>query len=900
MVPVTALCFFLTGTAVLFLRHPHLAGPSRWLARGLALFVVAASATTLLEYLLGRGLWIDWLFPNSLLDTPDGFRPGRSAPGAALAFLALGWALLTLEGAAPAARMAVAESLASVAGIVGMLALAGYVYGATALYAMPLTYPGMAPHSAVGLLVLSAGVLSIRPDLPLIVLLFSPRAGGVMVRRLLIGALAIPTLGLLVMLGARSSLYGHPFAAALLAVAAMVIAIALVVSTGHTLDRLDAARAASERAVAEREERLRDLIDQASDAIMIGNFDGRYTEVNDAACRMLGYRREELVGQTITDLIPPADVPRLKQSRATLLRGAIDVDEWEFRKRDGTYLPVEVSAKILRDGRWQAMVRDISARRETERASTAVAEAVTVTPQSSVDAVLQTVAVEAQHVADAEYVAVGLGGREDQPFEPWVFVGLPPERSAAIERTPRAIGVLGAVALEDRVIRVADVRRDPAFSGFPPHHPEMTSFLGVPIRSRGRPIGILYLANKRGAAAFSLEDERNIERLAARAGTAIETARLYQAEGLLRAWLEAMIDQIPEGVILTNADGSSHSENRSIQAFAHDTGRRDRLGHAVRYDLRLPDGRPVPPDDEPRIRALIDGTATMRRELALRHPDGRLVPMLVSAAPVLDAQGRRSGAVAIYQDISTLKELERLREEWSSAVAHDLRQPVGIISVGTGLLASQLDRGQLDDARTVLERIRQSTTRLNRMITDLLDVSRIGARRLTLERIETDLVPWLDDAAGRLAMLAPGNPVRLRTEVDRAGAFIDPMRIEQVLGNLISNAAKYGEPGADITIRLASADDHFEVGVTSRGPGILPAELPMLFHRFSRTDAARKGATPGLGLGLYICKGLVEAHGGTIRATSEPGAETTFTFTIPGVAAGIRHVKPDSEERRAA
>jgi signal transduction histidine kinase len=273
--------------------------------------------------------------------------------------------------------------------------------------------------------------------------------------------------------------------------------------------------------------------------------------------------------------------------------------------------------------------------------------------------------------------------------------------------------------------------------------------------------------------------------------------------------------------------------------------------------------------------------------------------MLVSAAPVLDAQGRRSGAVAIYQDISTRKELERLREEWSSAVAHDLRQPVGIISVGAGLLATQLDRGQLDEARTVLGRIRQSTERLNRMITDLLDVSRIGAGRLVIERTETDLVPWLDDAVGRLAMLAPRNPVRLRTELHRAVASIDPMRIEQVLGNLISNAAKYGEPGADVTIRLAAAGVHFEVGVTSRGLGILPTELPMLFHRFSRTDAARKGAAPGLGLGLYICKGLVEAHGGTIRVTSEPGVETTFTFTIPGVTEATRRVTRDSESRAA-
>ena len=520
-----------------------------------------------------------------------GYPPGRSAPVTAAAFILLGSALLMLD-TEPAVRTDLSEVLAVGAALIALLAIAGYVYGATALYGT--VYKGMAPHTAGAILALSTSVLCARPDRPLITLVASTRAGGFAVRRLLIGAPAIFVLGFVVTLGFRGSLYGEPFAAALLAVVAMTIATALVLSTGRMLDRVDALRTASERALADREEQLRDLIENASDGVFIADLDGRYTEVNDAGCRMLGYRREDLLGKTIMDLIPAHEIPRLQIVRGDLLRGGSHVDEWTIKRQDGTYMPVEVSTKILPDGRWQGLVRDISARKDLERASEAVIEAVGSTPQSSVQAVLQTIAIQAQLVADAEYVALGMSGTADRPFDPWVFVGLSPERASMIGRTPRAVGLLGLVSEQDGVVRVADIRRHPAFRGLPPHHPPITSFLGVPIRRRDRSIGQLYLANKRGSAEFTLADERAIERLAAHAATVIETARLYQAEGLERAWLQAMVDQMPEGVILSDSTGATHIESRSMQAYARETGQRDHLGRPIEYDLYTPTGQSIP------------------------------------------------------------------------------------------------------------------------------------------------------------------------------------------------------------------------------------------------------------------------------------------------------------------
>jgi len=359
--------------------------------------------------------------------------------------------------------------------------------------------------------------------------------------------------------------------------------------------------------------------------------------------------------------------------------------------------------------------------------------------------------------------------------------------------------------------------------------------------------------------------------------------RTLRTERLERAWLAAVIDQMPEGVVLTNATGTT-LENRSMQAFArHDTPG-DQRQPAVRYDLRLPDGRPVAEGDQPQTRALATGAPTISQEFSLRHPDGRLLPMLVSAAPVFDEQGNRSGAVTIYQDISTLKELERMREEWSSVVAHDLRQPVAIIAFEADRLGRMFDSGRLAEGSKVTERIRRSTSRLNTMINDLLDVSRLEARRLSLERTKTDLASFIEDAVDRLSSLVPGRRIRLQVHVRPAPAWVDAARFEQVLGNLISNAVKYGEPEGEIAVELATQGSQFRISVVNAGSGIPPGEIPTLFERFARGRTTRGSGVPGLGLGLYICKGLIEAHGGRIWAESTPGKKTTFSFTVPMLA----------------
>ena len=299
--------------------------------------------------------------------------------------------------------------------------------------------------------------------------------------------------------------------------------------------------------------------------------------------------------------------------------------------------------------------------------------------------------------------------------------------------------------------------------------------------------------NKRGAPEFTDHDERMVEQLAVRVGTIIETATLYQAEGLERAWLKSVIDQMPDGVLLNDINGVTRAENRMLQEFASTTNQVDPWGQPVRYDLRLPNDQPVSIDDQPHIRAIIDGKTTPPTEFALYHSDGRRVPMLVSASPVFDVYGHRSGAVTIYQDISAIKELQRLRDEWTSIVAHDLRQPVNVIAMDASMLDARLQRGQLDECRRSAVRIQRSATQLDAMIHDLLDASVIDAGRLTLNRKPTELI----------------------------------------------------------------------------------------FDRFVRSESTRGSRVEGLGLGLYISRGIVEAHGGRMWAESTAADTTSFHLTIP-------------------
>jgi signal transduction histidine kinase len=260
-----------------------------------------------------------------------------------------------------------------------------------------------------------------------------------------------------------------------------------------------------------------------------------------------------------------------------------------------------------------------------------------------------------------------------------------------------------------------------------------------------------------------------------------------------------------------------------------------------------------------------------------------IVLIVVAGFAVLIAWQRQQLAretCALTVANAQLRNLEQERAAWTSIIAHDLRQPMVIILGYADLLLRQANTHAPVLVPSV-EHIRTSAHHLNRMIADLLDVSRITTQRFSVDRKVVNLPQLIHSTAERTAATMPSHPVRVEIVGTIPDLAVDSQRIEQVLDNLLSNAAKYSTPQSEIDLKLERLSDRVQVSVTNQGPGIPPEELPHLFARFYRTQEARAGAVRGLGLGLHISKGIVEAHGGRIWAESVPGQTTRFCFTLP-------------------
>jgi signal transduction histidine kinase len=468
----------------------------------------------------------------------------------------------------------------------------------------------------------------------------------------------------------------------------------------------------------------------------------------------------------------------------------------------------------------------------------------------------------------------------DKPFDPWVYSGVSDDTVKAIGHPPRPIGLLGFVAKENQVLRLTEAADHLAMEKLPPGHPPIHSLLGVPVLYRGKSVGNLFLANKKGAREFSPEDQITVELLASHAGFAVAIADHYRTEVLGRDWLKGVIDQMPEAVIIFNEKGQITLQNQvALSMVADRTLGLDVLGNPILYDLRRPTGEPLPQEERPLIRVLEDRQASTGVELLLYARGRRRIPVLVNATPILDSDSHITGAVAVFQDISAIKELQRLREEWLSIVAHDLRQPINVISGLADLIALDKDSLPPETSRQV-DMIASNVATLERMIHDLLDASRIEARQLSVEKKPADLGDIVKTTGETFRRTSPDHKLRIRIPAEPCPVFIDSQRIEQVLSNLLSNAAKYSDKDTEIELELESRDHEVWISVSNYGIGLTAEQIQNLFQRYYRTPTSGQLAA-GIGLGLYIAQGLVEAHSGKIWAESAPGRKTTFTFSLP-------------------
>jgi signal transduction histidine kinase len=504
-----------------------------------------------------------------------------------------------------------------------------------------------------------------------------------------------------------------------------------------------------------------------------------------------------------------------------------------------------------------------------------------VTSELELDLVLRRIVDLARELAKARYAALGVPDGRGELAE-FLTSGMTDEQERRIGPLPRGRGLLGLLLREPKTIRLADLSAHAASVGFPEKHPPMKSFLGVPIISRGRVVGNLYLTEKVGEPEFSETDARLIEILARHAGVAIENARLYSDLQEQQEQLRVILDQLPEAVLfLESAPNRVTMMNREARKM---------IGGDVEFPIPLETfaemlvlkdqrGNPIPLEQRPMFRSLVAGEVITRQEATYESSVVTGRTQLINSVPIF-SEGTIVASLVVFQDITAIKEIDQLKDDFLSLVSHELRTPLTTIHAGTQLLLAPPGTIEESDRDDILRDMHNESSRLATVIQNMMQLAQVQAGRLE-HQIEPVLVSQVvRTAVGRFNSAAQDREIRVDVEPDLV-VMADPESIDGILRNLIQNAIKYTPSGTPIDVCACAVGELVEFTVRDYGAGIPIEDIDSIFERFQRGAQGRSGRSPGMGLGLYLVRLLVEAQGGTVGVERPDDGGTRFRLDFP-------------------
>lgn len=384
------------------------------------------------------------------------------------------------------------------------------------------------------------------------------------------------------------------------------------------------------------------------------------------------------------------------------------------------------------------------------------------------------------------------------------------------------------------------------------------SLIYVPLKVRGRVIGVLGVDNRKAGNILSENDMMVIMAMADYAAIAIENARLFTHSEMERVQLETILSQIKNGVIVVDPDNRIRLINQTAQEAFGIEG--DFHGRSI-----------VEAFDEPKILKMLRDSGKVPRQEDIETLDGRIFNL--QCTPIESV-----GQAIVLHDITHLKNLDRIKSEFVTTVSHDLRSPLTAILGYVELIerAGELNAQQNE----FTQRVRFSVQQITDLVTDLLDLGRIEAG-LDITRENTSIDMLARYAVESLQGVADSRGVELAVELDKNMPLVngDPVRLRQMIGNLIDNAIKYTPEGGTVQVQTEAEGGQIILRVIDNGPGIPPADQPYLFDKFFRASNIPDDM-PGTGLGLSIVKSIVDNHGGRIWVDSKLGEGTTFTVVL--------------------
>ncbi len=630
------------------------------------------------------------------------------------------------------------------------------------------------------------------------------------------------------------------------------------------------------------------FLDISPDALVIVNQAGAIVMVNGQTEAVFGYPREELQGQQLEMLLPQHfhkvhtthrdhyfSNPRTRPMGIGL--------QLVGQRKDGAEFPVEISlSPLLLDGVLHVVgaIRDVTEQRVAERERLQQLQYIRLQTE------LINLARDAILVRDPASRVISWNQGAEELYG-WTAQEAQGRITHFLLKTHFPVS---------RSTVVAHLEQEGYWEGELTHTRKDGSSVIVESRQ------VLFRDEEEHPAAI-LEIDRDITQRR----QLEQTERVVHAETTARlSFLQQVLDALPSGVyIVYGPDARLMLANRAAISVWGAEWQADQpmLEFLTTNGIVLFDeqGHPLAPDQYATLRAVQRGETVLQKQELIHRPGGSSLPLLVNAVPLpsqrrssaplqeTEQQGSTREAIAliVHQDVTALKEAEYLKDEFLGIVAHELRTPLAALKGFADMLLVQTarKRGQALSAwqQEALQEIELATSRLVDLTEELLDLTRLQAGRLLLQRTPTNMIPLVQRIATMLQLTTTWHQLEVRTTHSSLVANIDPGRIEQVLTNLIGNAIKYSPQGGTVTITVLEETAARAIGISVQdsGIGIPKHQHALIFGRFMRADNALAWGISGTGLGLYICRELVEQLGGHLWFESEEGAGSTFFLTLP-------------------
>ena len=399
----------------------------------------------------------------------------------------------------------------------------------------------------------------------------------------------------------------------------------------------------------------------------------------------------------------------------------------------------------------------------------------------------------------------------------------------------------------------------------------------VPMKHRGKILGLIHLADE-SENKIPLEKVQFLEQVGNYIGEALQTFMTEEALQESEMRYRDLYEEAPNAYFSVGVDGRIKQANlRAVEMLGYS---RDELIGRLVSDLYADteDGKAKAQEVFQRFLA---GEEILDQELEMRRADGSNVWISLSVRPIRDREGQIVASRSVVVDITERKRLDQLKDEFIGLVSHELRSPLTVITGAVNTALTEGERLSPEETRQLLQDAASEAESLSHMLGNLLELSRMQANRLFLHAEAINVRKVIQGAVEEIKRQPSAHQFVIDLPRKLPPVEADELRLERILYNLLENAVKYSPRGGEIKVSVSPQEEHLVIAVSDQGIGISRPDQAQLFQPFQRIEDSRISGVKGAGLGLLVCRRLVEAHGGRIWVESEPGRGSTFFFTMP-------------------